>query len=1230
MRPQDFDFVRYVEWGAEREEGLRAFYAGQSETNVLLLESVENSYQRSVDRGRSGRQGAGGRMGTLAMRGKLALCGLVCAAAAVGAAPSTPAVLDVTDSVVVTGIEPLGANVGKVMGGTNYFSNQFIPGGGFEPAYERWLRRVRRRGPNWFEWDGFGGVHMWDLDSTGFGNGARIRFYRIVNASGQPLDWATGGNMADATGADRVVFLGERRVPMPGGQFLKGGWIAQGNAGDTNRVYVDSAIGLERGDYAFIMIEKAQLASSEINGRLYQFNSNIGSAGHLFKPGDWNAKLVPHPGTPLPQEFLDDDPGKTCYELSPTNTETHNVGKTMFHAYDQREGLYYGALTPGAPYRVEVWLRQEGLGNGGLVRFNSNQSYSSISANWNVTGTWQKYTHDFTGPAYPDGDPWHHNFGFEVTGPGKLWIDNWKVFQNDAVHENRAFTPCTLGFNEYLRSIPPIGQKPSVRFMGTFGSTSPMERMLSDWSSSRVDFMWNLQAGTNMTIPHCMYWAFKSGDSPATRIVPYLTLRVEYVEEDWRAVVEYLGVPYDPSIDTPAGKPFAYMRYKQRGNVGTPWTDEFREIVIEYGNESWHNGAGNYGWHGFGVSQFTWSGGIEYGLFANYMFDRTAGAMPEWTQYNLGSKIKFALNGGYFVGPDEYGEISVKRTTGAVKYVTHANYVGPKWETGDTPNMVFDDDGLQRTLVAAGPEFKEGYLAKHAEFRDLAAGQGVDYDLIAYEGGPSGYYVSSDNDTAKEVAEQYGKSVAMAVAALDGWLYSSYVGYKHQNYLIYACGRGWTSHTQAIQGGFRQHAGWKALALRNNYARGDRMLLTTFSSIPTFRDTVVDTGEVPLVAAYTLTNEARSVYSVFVLSRKLAGTHNGSNFGDGYTPVTINLPFSQTPQAIYLHKITRPDGSPSDPADNNRTAENVVITSSRIPTAQFAQSFALNAARGADDRGIPEAGIYLYVFALDSASLSVRGVDLSMDMHRLNPGSAAATTGAWVSSAAVSTPTPVGAPVPRRGSSPEQTPPAGTAAALQIEGPVVPVQNAPAVLASAISSAGVNTPLNVLDHDLRSRWSPGSTVATAHAQAVSVREPFTPRDMAWSDVQRAVPVVLVSASSSRGINTALNALDRDLRSRWSPEGLGEQWLGCDLVDTYPVDGVVFVRYLRGSRSVPFAVEVSTDGTEYARVHEGTIRGRGTRTERVAFGSATEARHVRVVFKPGRGAESPHVYEVSVT
>jgi hypothetical protein len=1134
----------------------------------------------------------------------LSLLSGVCLTASVFAAPSTPAVFNILDTAVASHVEPLGANVGTVMGGTNYTTNQFMRGTGFEPGYDRWLRRIDSCGTNWFTWTSFGGVSEWELDSTGFGNGASVRVYRIVNSSGQPLAWATGGAMEDATGADHVVFVGEYHIPMPGGALPKGGWIADGGTGAgpfVNRVYLDSNVTLYRGDYMFMTFRKVQLVKSEINGRLYQYNANIESVGHLTRPTAWNAKLVAHP-TPVPQAMLDEDPGETCLEIDPTDATTSSLGQYLFHAFDQGEGQWYGTLTPGAHYRCDVWLRQVGLGNGGHVRFCSNQSYSAISQTFNVPGTWQKFSYEFNGPNYPNTDAWHQMFALEITGPGQLWVDNWAVYQDDAVHEMRPFSPCSTGYNEYLRTIPPSGPKPSARFYpATFPSTAPMSRLLSNWAGSNIDFIYNLQPGIQITIPHCLYWCFKSGNSPETRIVPYFTLRVEDMEADWKALVEYLGVPYDSTVDSPASKPWAYMRFKQRG-IGTPWTDEFREIIIEYGNESWHNGAGGYGWYGFSRASWVWAGGTEYGLFAHYMFDQQVGGMPWWTQYNLGSKIKFALNGGYMIGTTpQYGDNSVRLTTGAVKYVTHANYVGPKWETGDTPDSIFNDDGMQRTLVAADPDFKANYLAMHAKYRDDAKALGVNYNLIVYEGGPSGYTVGGGSATVKEVSEEYGKSMGMAVAAMDSWLYSSYVGYKFQNYLGYGCGTGWSSHTQVPQGGFRQHCGWMAMALRNNYARGDRMLRTNFTTVPTYQDTVVCDSAIPLVAVYALANTQKSLYSVFVLSRKLAGTHNNAtNFGDGFSPVTLNLPFTQRPQAIYLYRLARRDGSWTDATLNNRDSLRVVIRCDTINPANWAQAFVLNASTGADARGLPPANIFMYLFALDTTAISVQGADLVGMFARASQEQGPAVTPQGLRFGQASQP----------GASAQTASAAERALYPKVVGPQVVSGTMGSPTLSYIADEPATSALmqkNAEPVAVAPRLAaPGGQVQpVAEPQARSTGAPL-PQSLA---------VTSVSASSfSRG-HRPINTLDRSAATRWTPSAGGYQWIAYDLGQVKDVAAAAGVWYRRDKASASVVVTTSTDGVNWALAWRGLLEGRGTQRMTCSFASR-QARYVRVSVDSG--------------
>ncbi|MEI6603285.1 MAG: Ig domain-containing protein, partial [Clostridia bacterium] len=721
------------------------------------------------------------------------------------------------------------------------------------------------------------------------------------------------------------------------------------------RAYLDtSSLNLQQGDYAFIYKKTNTMDPESVSMRMTR--SNAGGDVFSYDKNTTTLTRVAHPGT-IPPTFT--EKGETCLEV---DAKAGSIGLGQYKYFPfipgNGESQWYSQLRPGAPYKVEVWMRQVGLADSGKVKFEFNGGDGAYSvANqvtpWNVTGTWQKFTYEFTGPAYPTSG-WHISFGFKFTGPGKLYMDNFLMYRNDAVHNYKPFTPQQVGFDELMDSMPSSGKKPSIRFYGLSFNDSTMDAQTSNYASSNYNLGWapSIGSASRMTIAQSMDWAYKTGNSSATRAVPYFTVPVDYYENEWKGLIEYLGVPYDPGTDTPESKPFAYKRYVQRGNNGTPWTSEFREIMIELGNETWHNGWME-SWDGFGQANAVTAGGKEYGLFAKYIFNDVIGGMPAWTSNNLNSKIKFSLGAFYNWQTDSYGELATQQG-GNVSYLGHANYVGPKWETGDTGESVFNDHGVQESLVGMVTGVK-AQIDGTADTRDLLnSTAGTNYQLEAYEGGPSGYSIYGVSETS----ENYGKSEAMGLAALDTWLYSSYRGYKSQNYLGYGSGSMWSSHTMPEAGGFVPHAGWLALKMRNKYATGDNMLQTTEYSNPTYDRVGTD---VPLTGVYAMKDDSNN-YSVFVLNRKLAGVHDGTDFGTGFTPVTLRLPFVN-PTSIKVYKLSHADGSPVDPAENNRTTQNVFITEKTINPSNYSQILNLNANTGAYAQGIEPGGVYLYVFS---------------------------------------------------------------------------------------------------------------------------------------------------------------------------------------------------------------------------------------------------------------------------
>ncbi|MBN2003827.1 MAG: hypothetical protein JXA21_10755 [Anaerolineae bacterium] len=262
--------------------------------------------------------------------------------------------------------------------------------------------------------------------------------------------------LQDAAGADHVVFLGETTVPA-------GGWIAGGSESENNRVYLaDNSLNLVFGDYAIITVKKTDLPAEQVHPRLYQW-FEAGNCIFSWYSDAVSATLVPHPGT-LPPAFA--EAGETCLQMTFPEGNSGWFGQYIFHSYDEGEGQWYGQLIPGAHYRASVWLRQEGL-PGGAVRFVINGPYELAQQTpWTVTGEWQQYTYDFVGPDYPTGGP-HAGLGFEVTGPGTVWFDNFQVYHYDAAHNFAPFTPNRVSFDEMMAALPLTGAKPAIRFYPT-------------------------------------------------------------------------------------------------------------------------------------------------------------------------------------------------------------------------------------------------------------------------------------------------------------------------------------------------------------------------------------------------------------------------------------------------------------------------------------------------------------------------------------------------------------------------------------------------------------------------------------------------------------------------------------------------------------------------------------------------------------------------------------------
>lgn len=670
------------------------------------------------------------------------------------------------------------------------------------------------------------------------------------------------------------------------------------------------------GDYLMVNLRTNQISSSWSHPRVRNIN---GTVSETWGNAGWGTEVefsrdYHSPG--LPPEFR--FPGETCLKINAISTGGHAInGPVIFYPRNESgEALWYSQLEADHHYHYEVWLRQEGLGNSGQVTLGFQQLYTDIQQTFTVTSEWQKYSFDFVAPPPPTTGS-HGMPKISFTGPGVLWMDNIRLFRFDADDQRTAdFVPSPMMFDELMSSQPPHGPKGVLRSMGVMLNTSSMPGNLSYHRDAKANFNWYQSVGapSSLTLPFFLETALRTGTNPPTRMQPWLNIPSFTTESEWLQLLEYLSAPINP--DDPAdvaAKPFAYLRFQQRG-VATPWTDEFTRIILEFANETWHNRSVSDLWWGWGSAYAVHQGGVQFGHWARYITDTVTTQSPYWITESLDNKLQFVMGSNY----SDYAEKGLPLAP-RVSAIGHTTYVGPKWETGETPNAAFTDHGVQGTLLGYVASVEDS-LDSYRRQREALALQGVHYEILGYEGGPSGYSLPGTASADQvEISELYGKSLAMGVAALDAWLGSHEHGFTDNAEFAFSEGAYWTSHT-LIKDGFRPHSAWLALTLRNRYASG-QLVRVHANSTPTL---AWDGTDRPLIGCYAFRDHQQ--LSIFVLSRKLDGAHDGYDFGDGSTPVTLRLPAAPAGTGM-LHKLT------GDPRSSNRDALNLAIESEPVTLA---------------------------------------------------------------------------------------------------------------------------------------------------------------------------------------------------------------------------------------------------------------------------------------------------------
>jgi len=624
------------------------------------------------------------------------------------------------------------------------------------------------------------------------------------------------------------------------------------------------------------------------------------------------------PDTPVEEH------GKTYLEMSLGAGVRKELGA---YALGGRNGDWYH-VPHEATYRVDVWLKADRADAPPVVFNAAGDALPGLKPiAFQPEVQWQRFTAEF--PAKPQKTARPTRVFLAFDGAATYSVDNFRIYQADTPYlDYRPYEYERLrqGKMEFFRTHGPIKTGTSTYDMDGFLDAPGLPTGIPK-GNSLVQMLRMMKKAS---------------------IKPWLQIEFHMTPEEWLAFVEYMAAPYDPANDTPEDKPWAYRRVKQ--GQPRPWVEEFDEIWFELANETWNWLFSPWVFEGMPdhATEEKLNRGRVYGLMQEHVIGLLRSS-PYWTD-EVEERFTFIIGG--WSGSD-YGRQAVRGTTSS-QFMTIAAYNGG-WDEGEGPprtNPASYFNVLSQINQTAIPRARQ-HLQEMIEWQ----AEGFPARLGVYEAGP-GYALNGLNGakvSAGQAAEQERvmKSKLAGTATLDTFLARAYYGFETQNFFTFSEGRTWSSHAKWYRGG-QPYPCYRWLEVFNNLALGDMLKVET-NSVPTIdtrefrRRKAVEGG--PMVAVYATV--AGSRVALFCISRKVAGYP--AEVGDGYTPVTVTLPFSKTERTT-LYRL------PGVPSDHNIDANRVKLESRGIPVASFNPRFAVTDATGGSDKGLPPAEAFLYVF----------------------------------------------------------------------------------------------------------------------------------------------------------------------------------------------------------------------------------------------------------------------------
>lgn len=740
------------------------------------------------------------------------------------------AVFAIEDDVVVAQPPLFGVNVeppAMSHWDTEPWHNEWWSGSAINPFSAQHRGEVSKGGADFFEHNEGWKIGFWDVFRDGFFDGGTARIYRFEDGKMTKVrEGKIARFQASVNGPNRVT------LAEPGPE-------------------------IKQGDFYFLEVERSDVPPGTT--RTYEGKPTwLVSSYHLEEDRERElieagvkVALVPDPAPIGSRAALK-------LTIPEGQKEPVRIGSWLIAGMQPD----WPRLREGRPYEVCLWLKQEGMEIGDVeVRI------ASLKTEKIEVGTdWQEYTISFTGGPPGSGA---ERFDLGTAEAGNLLIGGVSIrelgetppgaFYPEVVEALKWFRPAHLRLWT-LQENRGFG----VRLDDALGPPRESTMVFRELRGARPGSV----VGLHRELELC---AEVGAD-------PWIIVSVMFSEEELTNLIEYLAGP----ADTPYGKKRAGWGREK------PWTEQFKRIIIEPGNEVWN---------GMFAPQQMAGRPKQYGALSEHMF-QTIKQSP----YYQDGKYVFLVN-GWIAQPGRggFGYQALEHAPSAEGYDI-AYYTGG-WDAvgvmkADSPTESWMN-ALNYSRRMLLPRSKEAIEAA----RMLGRERGRPASVWVYEAGP-GYTLPGPGKFNRAEQEE-GKSLGHAINNLDSFMGNLRAGLGEQSFFMFKNGHYWASHSRT----WVPHAAWLALGLRNRELRGDLITaraeeMVTIDLPETEAETVDQSNSadrnlrtfpavpnLPLVDCYPFKDGDR--YSFMLVSRRL----------DGPTPVTLKLPFD--PEEGYtVHSLT--------------------------------------------------------------------------------------------------------------------------------------------------------------------------------------------------------------------------------------------------------------------------------------------------------------------------------------